>query len=142
MPYRVTFALDLFRGDKERELSRESLNLMLETLFKLNILYLRRHPETPLVYQSGVRYMEEPPGQEEWQDIPTCLEQGCADCEDLASWRAAELNVSYGIKAYPFFIEQRRADGSYLYHILVQWPPSPQHPKGYVEDPSKILGMR
>lgn len=138
-PYRITFALDLFNPTSPREMSREALNLQLDLLFKIDMLYLRFHPQTPLLYQSGVRYMEEPPGQEDWQDIPTTLRIGMGDCEDLACWRAAELNVKYGIKARPIFREQRRANGTYLYHILVQLPP------GYspsIEDPSKILGMR
>ena len=142
MPYRVTFALDIFRGDANRELSRKSLDVMLKCLFELDVLYLQSHPKAPGIYQSGVRYMEEPPGQEEWQDIPTCLAMGTADCEDLAAWRAAELTVRHGIQARPFFQEQRRPDGSYLYHILVRVPPTAQHPRGAVEDPSRILGMR
>lgn len=142
MPYRITFALDIFRGDADRPLSRASLDVMLKTLFDLDVLYLRAHPEAPLLYKSGVRYMEEPAGQEEWQDIPTTLRLGIGDCEDLATWRAAELNVRYGIAARPFFREQRRKDGSYLYHILVRWPPTREHPQGFVEDPSRILGMR
>lgn len=136
MPYRVTYALDIFRGDRERQLSRESLNVMLRCLYDLDCLYLRAHPEVPALYRSGVRYMEEPPGQEEWQDVATCLRMGTADCEDLAAWRAAELTVRDRIPARPVFREQRRADGSYLYHIVVQYP------NGQIEDPSRILGMR
>ena len=41
-----------------------------------------------------------------------------------------------GIDAVPVFRYQRRKDGSYLYHILVE------KPDGSVEDPSRVLGMR
>ena len=135
MPYRVTYALDLFNGPHERELSRRALAHMLECLFRIDVDYLRAHPETPPLYQSGVRYMEEPPGQEDWQDIPTSIRMGISDCEDLACWRAAELVVRQNIAARPVFIERRRPNGSYLYHILVRYP------DGRIEDPSKILGM-
>ena len=80
MPYRITYALDLFNGPKERALSHATLNVMLEALTKIDVLYLQAHPEAPRIYQSGVRYMEEPPGQEDWQDIPTCIQMGIADC--------------------------------------------------------------
>jgi len=135
MPYRITYALDLFNGPKERELSHATLNVMLEALTKIDVLYLLRHPETPSIYKAGVKYMEEPPGQEDWQDIPTTISMGIGDCEDVACWRTAELIVR-GIPAKAIFKEQRRADGGYLFHILVQ------HPNGYLEDPSRILGMR
>ena len=134
--YRITFALDLFNGPKERELSRKVLGIMLRCLLDIDVAYLQSHPEAPLLYKSGVRYMEEPPGQEDWQDIPTTLRMGLADCEDVACWRAAELQVRFGILAEPVFIEQKRDDGSCLYHVLVRYP------DGRIEDPSKILGMK
>ena len=134
--WRATLALDLFNGTQERELSRKTLDVMLECLFKINVLYLQAHPEAPWLYQSGVTYMEEPPGQEDWQDIPTTLKFGIADCEDLAAWRAAELNVRQGIAAKPVWRSFPRKDGSTLYHILVEYP------DGRTEDPSRILGMK
>lgn len=136
MPYRITFALDLFNGPRERELSRRTLDVMLDSLFRIDCLYLQAHPDTPWLYQSGIRYMEEPPGQEDWQDIPTCLKMGLADCEDVACWRAAEVTVRQGIRVRPFFREHKRKDGGMLYHILVGYP------DGRIEDPSAILGMR
>lgn len=136
MPFRITYALELFNGPAERELSRRTLGIMLDCLFEIDRLYLRTHPKTPLIYRSGVRYMEEPPGQEDWQDVPTCLRMGIADCEDVSCWRAAELNERFGIAARPFFRESRRPDGGYLYHVVVRYP------DGRIEDPSKILGMR
>lgn len=133
---RITLVLDLFQGERERPLSRRALQTMLDALYRIDVLYLQAHPETPSLYTTGVRYMEEPIGQEEWQDIPTCLRMGIADCEDLASWRAAELTVKQGIPARPIFHEHRRPNGSYLYHILTKYP------DGRIEDPSQITGMR
>lgn len=286
MPYRITLALDLFNGEAERPLSRRSLDVMLKTLFDLDVLWLQAHPNAPLLYKSRMRYMEEPPGQEDWQDVPTCLKmgfgdclplstlvmredgsttslglikvgdrilgdksqvttvlEGCAtglkpilefefwtmkgrtalrcstehiliakdgreipaksvlvgdellslekpavvsgvrrsyeaacgdiktdagrfylpesdvvvhNCEDLACWRAAELVTRFNIQAHPYFREQKRKDGSYLYHILDWIPATPEQkniirpylvnpielPTGFIEDPSKNLGMR
>jgi hypothetical protein len=136
MPYRITYALDLFNGPKERALSHATLNVMLEALTKIDVLYLQAHPEAPRIYQSGVRYMEEPPGQEDWQDIPTCIQMGIADCEDVSCWRAAEIIVRDRRLAVPFFHETRRRDGGYLFHIMVR------HADGRIEDPSRILGMK
>lgn len=142
MSFRITYVLDLFNGPKERELSRKVLAVMLQNLFEIDRLYLQSHPDAPLIYNSGVRYMEEPPGQEDWQDIPTTIKMGIGDCEDLATWRAAELDVRFGIKAVPVFKEQKRNDGSCLYHVLVKYPDGPNGEAGPVEDPSKIMGMR
>lgn len=159
---RITLVMDLFSGEHERQLSHATLNVLLNALTHIDVLYLRRHSETPRIYTSSVRYMEEPPGAEEWQDIPTCLQMGDMDCEDAACWRSAELQVfgdemhsvvearrSKGsaeigsaaqaprsIDAVPVFRYQKRKDGSYLYHILVE------KPDGTVEDPSYVQGMR
>lgn len=134
--YRITFVIDLFKGPEEQELSHKVLTVMLAALCKVDCEYLRAHPEVPLLYKSGVRYEEEPPGQEDWQDVPTTLKLKVGDCEDLACWRAAELQVRFGIKAMPVFIWKVRPSGGYLYHIQVKLP------DGRVEDPSRALGMR
>jgi hypothetical protein len=134
--YRITFVLNLFKGEEDRELSHATLRAMLLALMHIDMLYLRAHPEVPLLFKSGVRYAEEPPGQEDWQDIPTTLKLGWGDCEDLACWRAAELRVRHGIQAEPTFIWKLRPNGGYLYHILVKYP------DGRIEDPSRTLGMR
>ncbi len=132
---RFTVATDLFDGEKERALSHRVLSHLLVGLTEIDALLLRRHPEYPGIYDGHVRYEEEPLGQEDWQDAPTSIALGIADCEDLASWRAAELNVRYGVRARPSFIWRKRPNGSYLYHIQVT------HPNGAVEDPSRRLGM-
>lgn len=136
MPFRITLALDLFTKEAQREESQAALNIMLRNLLEIDELHLRYHPETPWLYESGVRYMEECPGQEDWCDIPTILKLRFADCEDLVCWRAAELRVRRGIDAKPVFRGFPRPNGSMLYHVLVQYP------DGSIEDPSKLLGMR
>jgi len=132
---RFTLATDLFDGEHERALSHRVLSHMLVGLTEIDAMLLRRHPEYPGIYDGYVRYEEEPLGQEDWQDAPTSVTLGTADCEDLACWRAAELNVRYGVRARPSFIWRKRPGGAYLYHIQVT------HPNGAVEDPSRRLGM-
>lgn len=83
--YRITFVLDLFKGEDERKLSHDSLKSLLLALMHLDCLYLREHPEVPLLFDSGVRYQEEPPGQEDWQDIPTTLKLKIGDCLPLST---------------------------------------------------------
>lgn len=135
-PRRITYVLDAFNGPHEQEMSHRHLRTLLMALMHVDIAYLEAHPETPDLYASGIRYEEEPPGQEDWQDVPTCLRMRVGDCEDLACWRAAELRVRYGEQAYPIFNFTRRPNGGYLYHIQVR------RADGRIEDPSRLLGMR
>jgi len=140
--YRITFVLSLFKGDRDRPLRHASLQALLMALTYVDVLYLRAHPETPLLIgpngtsPAKIRYQEEPPGQEDWQDIPTTLALGFGHCEDISCWRVAELIERHGIQARPTFIAKVRPNGGYLYHILVRYP------DGRIEDPSRTLGMR
>lgn len=114
----------------------EILRLLLEALVGVNELWLRRFPQTPRIYQSGVIYLREPSGRDDWQDIPECLYRRNADCEDLASWRVAELRAYEGIEAHPYVKGFELQPGKTLYHIQVILP------NGEIEDPSRKLGMR
>ena len=134
--YRITFVLNLFKGDNDRPASHKALSTLLYALMYVDMLELEANPDLPLLFKSGVKYQEEPPGQEDWQDVLTTLSLKIGDCEDLACWRAAELRVRYGIQAEPVFIFKLRPNGGYLYHILVRLP------DGRIEDPSRTLGMR
>lgn len=145
MPYRVTFVLGAFDGPRDSEARRilrhQSLYECLAALTRINLrIILAANGKIPLLYESGVRYEAEPEGQEDWQDVLTCLDtwkkrrQG-SDCEDLASWRAAELQAR-GVEAHPVFVWRKMPNGSHLYHIVVRWP------DGRIEDPSRKLGMK
>lgn len=126
------------RGYRDRELSRfYPLLLCLETLVQINEWHLRRDRYASL-YQSGVFYKEEPPGEEEWLDIPSLYQQGFGDCEDIASARTAELRHS-GVPAMPCISYKDFNVGGKvvtLVHVLTLWPDDS------VEDPSKKLGMK
>jgi len=134
--YRITHVLDLFKGEHEQALSHAALKVLLRSLFDIDRLELRADKSIPPLYKSGVRYEEEPPGQEDWQDVRTCLKMGIGDCEDLACWRAAELVERHNVEARPCFVWKKQPGGGMLYHIQVRWP------DGRIEDPSRVLGMR
>lgn len=104
---------------------RRDLRRVLDIVTRANRRWLRAHPRTPSLYSSGVVYQKEPRGQENWRMIPDVLRIGHGDCEDLATWRAAEIP---GARAEPI---RTRAG----WHIIVVLP------SGRTEDPSKRLGM-
>lgn len=110
--------------------SRATLTAALEGLVAVNVIYLERHPRTPKLYASGVRYRREPRGQEIWLTIPQVLRAGFADCEDLAAFRAAECIVA-GIPARAEVIRT----GPRTFHAIVRLP------GGQTLDPSVKLGM-
>ena len=135
--YRITLESAAFNGPEDEQESLEYLAAALDMLIAWDTIYLLRHPNAPLLYESGVRYEEEPLGAEFWRDIPTVLKYGTGDCEDVSAWLIAEKRVRFGIPARPFIIPQLRKNGKYLYHIAVATPDAP----GGVEDPSRKLGM-
>jgi hypothetical protein len=103
----------------------------------------------PTVFSSGVRYQEDPPGQENWGDLYYCLANGLIDCDRVTIWRCAEEQEN-GVPAVPVIKWQHlpRAqalknypaamvppDGLWMVHCLVRFP------DGTIEDTSKALGM-
>ena len=143
---------------------------LLEGLIKVNEWHIRRslrraqkglgYPIPPL-YASGVRYKEDPPGEENWKDIPQVLKDGHGDCDRLVAWRTAELRV-LGQAAEPI-IKWRNVpkdmmmrlghpahmvpeEGIQMVHVCVGLPGWQQYKymgdeNPLVEDPSKRLGM-
>lgn len=104
-------------------------------LTTINRLFLRAAPQIagkpfPPLYRSGVRYQRQL-GRERFLPIPLVMSKRAGDCDQLACWRAAELQEQ-GIKAraVPRFVSPR------MMHVVVVWP------DGRVEDPSRKLGMR
>lgn len=137
MPMRpIYFKSDLFskpNDPSDREMSRLILLNLAHALARTDQLILRFNPDTPSLYDSGVKYHAEE-DVEEWCDINVLLRQGWGDCEDLACWRIAELRRE-GRQADPLIKWQ--TDGKRIvYHMLVHLPD-----EGINEDPSRILGM-
>jgi hypothetical protein len=144
-------------GAQDRQYRRlYPIVLCLETLCKINEWQLSRKSfpdgafdstrlavQYPPLYSSGVYYEEEPPGEEEWLDIPSLYKQGFGDCEDLACARVGELRHR-GIAAVPVIKSKTfkitDVNGSpttlTLVHVMTLWP------DGAIEDPSRRLGMQ
>jgi hypothetical protein len=167
----VLFTVNLFPTEAERESSQKRVLCLLEALVWINRIYLQEHPETPLIYQSGIKYKVPEQfehaslpevdtvskflkdkgaskevqeafktlsnmcgGGENFRDIPKIIENGGGDCDNVASWRVAELR-ELGIQAKPYITWRKREDGGTTYHVIVL------HPDGSSEDPSLLLGM-
>lgn len=153
----ILFQLGIFTPLLGREASERILRAALDLLLVADVEFLRAHPEAPRIYNSGVRYEREPLVSEikqmypqcispcaapihpeTWKTIPYCLRDHVADCEDLASWAAAERIVRDGVRCNTDF-SWREVNGPAgpmaVYHIFVR------HPDGSVEDPSVRLGM-
>ena len=103
------------------------------------------------LYQSGVRFEEEPPGFESFIDGRTVITKArpskpnpmphthWGDCAHLACWRCAELQEA-GEKA-TLRVKWKHP----TYHIQVRRPVRVNQPyvdDPFVEDPSRLLGMR
>lgn len=135
--YRLSLVLESFGKEVGREHSNRVLAIALNALYRVDLSYLQEFPSaSPRLYDSGVRYKREPPGVEDWRDIPAIVKARFGDCEDLACWRAAESTVLDRRPAVPSFrwrtVPER---GLMLYHIVVEYE------NGEVEDPSAKLGM-
>jgi hypothetical protein len=143
---------------------------LLEGVIKVNEWHIRRairraekglgYPIPPL-YASGVRYQEDPPGQENWKDCLAVLADGFGDCDRLVAWRTAELRVA-GYPAEPIIKWKQipkdvmiglghpahmiPQEGIHMVHVCVGLPGWQRYAHLYednplVEDPSKRLGM-
>lgn len=105
-----------------------TLEALLRPMVKLARADLLAH-KLPALYRSGVRYVRERPGREEWQ-LPSQVYAGRrGDCEDLAVWRSAEYQLG-GTPAWPYVYWS----GPHQLHVIVRTP-------YHFEDPSRILGM-
>jgi hypothetical protein len=105
----------------------------------------------PSLYLSGVRYRHEPSDwtEEHFDNAETCFARGWGDCDDLASWRVAEL-LNQGVPA-AIVVMWKPVSGGRLFHIkvrIINPHCTAKHDvslKGCVckqEDPSARLGMR
>jgi hypothetical protein len=169
----VLFDLSLFATEAERANSQKRVLCLLEALVWCNRYWLQQHPETPLIYQSGIEYKlpaqqqaghDDYPevakvraflksvsapsdvtsafsvlagicgGGETFREIPRIRENGGGDCDNVSSWRVAELR-ELGIWARPYITWRKREDGGTTYHVIVRYE------DGTSEDPSLLLGM-
>lgn len=119
-------------------LDKRRLALFCELLTQLDEIWLRDFPQTPNLYQSGVRY-ELMPQTEYWLEVPWALAFARAghgvDCKTLAAWRAAELRVREGQPGARCVLSEYKSDTEHVYHVRVE------RQDGTIEDPSARLGM-
>jgi hypothetical protein len=115
---------------------------LLQAIVLGNRYYLHTHPNTPLLYESGVRYKREPNAfiYEEFADIPHVLKRGWGDCDDLVAWRCAEIQHREKRPCDPLIYWRQHPNGSgspiTIWHVQVR-----RQDTGEVEDPSRLLGM-
>lgn len=156
----MTPLFELTLPDDSPEAHFAPLQIALEGLCKINEWHIARAlkkaqkgqgvPLLPL-YASGVRYKEDEAGREDWSDIFQTYARKTGDCKKLVGIRIAELRVA-GIPCEPVlkwqFIPRDVAltlgypewfitgEGLWMVHCLVRYLNT-----GFVEDPSKVLGM-
>lgn len=106
---KIEFRCQMFRGDWDQVWSQMRMLHLMEALVQVNQTHLQEFVALkkrgliaelyPSVYRSGLHYETEK-GTEIWPDIPSLLEGtmgpgiypgNWGDCEDLASYRCAEL---------------------------------------------------
>lgn len=109
---------------------------LLEQLVVTNLAWLRKHPDTPHPYHSGVVYRREGRGRERWKGIKKIVEDGEGDCEDLAAFLCAWM--LFHRQPCAIVLQWRvLPNGKHLMHVLVRDRVSRK-----LEDPSKVLGMK
>lgn len=148
--HRPRFSFGRFYGSASRYWDDRIMGYLLWALTEANCDWLE-DPENagaPYLYESGVYYkrvIDECQEDDDWADIPSCLHNGYADCEDFVAWRVAELRVRWGVEAEIGF--RRYDDGdNWLYHVFVILPRGcttefsrPGADGRHVEDPSQVM---
>lgn len=118
------------------ELFARVARLLIEASVAVNQAHLRAFPNTPKLYESGVRYRLEPPNVEDFTDLEVLLQRGWGDCAQLVAWRIAELRNAGERATIRVTWVRDRDTGKRLFHIQVR------RADGRIEDPSTRLGMR
>lgn len=126
-----TFDLpNVFVRNAEARYNSIALNALLEALTNINEIYLANHPNTPFLYNSGVRY-----GRTQlWEPIPALYERQSGDCKSLSAALIAEYRRARTNAKPVFRFKPRPNEKGIDYHILVL------SERGW-EDPSRALGM-
>lgn len=139
--YHPTFAIAFFNGKYDYQHSAYVIYQLVNTLVEIDMyeLSIESDPPIPPLYDSGVvfKVSRDEDGEESddlWQDIFTVYAQKSGVCENLVAWRIAELRKR-GIDANIHITQYMLPNGDQKFHIRVIWP------NGFIEDPSKILGM-
>lgn len=114
-------------GDSEFVV-RAALHL-LEALVEINLLIMSEQ-RIPHLYESGIKYRQEPPGPERFDNCARVIKRGWGDCDDLAAWRVAELRRAGETGAKCKVVWQ---SGHRRYHAQVE------RADGTTEDPCRTM---
>ena len=109
------------------------IQLALDLTTLANRDYLRRNSDCPPLQTSGVHWQRETNqhNEERFLTIPFVRVLGWGDCDDLACWRAAELQHGGERDARAVVYAVRPG----LWHVVVK------RANGKIEDISALLGM-
>lgn len=116
----------------------------------INLLYLERHPGIRPMYETGIKYIAEPPQPMRMLGIPSMVAKGGSDCKNLVAWRLAELwrdelkqaPTGYGKVISHCKVYWRPDTRTFHAEIrLPPWLPSGKQNHETAEDPSRYLGM-
>ena len=107
----------------------EGLKQSLEALARLNLAYLKEHPECPKLFESDVAYAPDI-RSECYSTVPGLLASGRASVCEIVAWRVAELTL-----------EGRPAT------VRITWDrnvltPSVRHQDGTLEQPALIVSKK
>lgn len=120
----------MFRPSPADLRSNDRILALLERLVRRNVVLIS-HGHIPPLYQSGVYYEKEPPGQDNWLDCEETLRAGKGDCEDLGCWLAGQLRANGDHRARAVVKDVRPG----LKHVQVR------DGRNRLLDPSRVLGM-
>lgn len=119
----------------ERHVDEHVLNAGLETNTRVNESMLAAG-EVPTFHeglrQRGIKWKEEPPGDERFDHAKLVMGRGWGDCDDLAPWRAASMRHTGEDPGAEAVV---RRSGPNRWHAIVQ------RSDGRFEDPSREAGM-
>lgn len=120
---------------KDPGLYAEFVRNGLANLTMANLYAYRSNPSLPSIYEAGVVYRREPPGNEQFKDVVSVLSDKHGDCEDLACAVAAWRTVRTHEHCTPTVTWKPLGKNRWLYHITVT------RADGSREDHSRELGM-
>ena len=135
----ITMRTRMFTPDMSQRASEMYLDIQLDALIAMDMLWLRLNPKTPKIRRSGVRYYHEGI-RDEWLDCGAALHDHVIDCKGAAAWDVAELRASGedpGAHTTKKFVEvvDPTVGKLLLYHVLTE------RGDGRVIDISRELGM-
>jgi hypothetical protein len=122
--------VDLPRGDSPVVV--RAAQHLLESVYELNVDFLTRiGSKFPWLYNTNVRFRPEPfKDGEHFDPIWIVVKRGWGDCDDLCSWRRAELKVRCGEDTTSRIVWPTQTR---KYHALVR------RADGTWEDPSLVM---